>query len=54
MNHLFFFINKTTDFSELSMSHMQMLDSRVQAVLMTPGTSGESPPVCLSKFDSFR
>lgn len=43
MNSPAFLVNKTTDFSELSMSPLQLLDSPVQAVLMTPTTSsGES------------
>ena len=43
MNSPAFLVNKTTDFSELSMSPLQLLDSPVQAALMTPGTSsGES------------
>ena len=43
MNSPVFLIDKITDFSELSMSSLQLLDSPVQAALMTPGTSsGES------------
>nr|CAH0104528.1 unnamed protein product [Daphnia galeata] len=44
MNSPAFLVNKTTDISELSMSPLQLLDSPIQAVLMTPSTSsGESP-----------
>ncbi len=43
MNSPVFLVNRATDFSELSMSPLQLLDSPVQAALMTPGTSsGES------------
>jgi hypothetical protein len=43
MNSPAFLVNKMTDISELSMSPLQLLDSPVQAILMTPSTSGESP-----------
>lgn len=43
MNSPVFLVNRTTDISELSMSPLQLLDSPVQAILMTPTTSsGES------------
>lgn len=44
MNSPAFLINRPTDISELSMSPLQLLDSPVQAAMMTPSTSsGESP-----------
>lgn len=54
MNSPAFLVNRPTDISELSMSPLQLLDSPVQAAMMTPITSsGESPcrqsPRCMKQ-----